>query len=63
MYLQVIYVAVNYDALMSAGDTTGPVVIAEIGAAGVFGDRQNNSTYIKPLVDFLMEKFNLPFER
>ena len=47
---------------MSVGGKKEPCIIADIQAFGVFDDAKN-VVYAKPLMEFLMAKFNLPTER
>ena len=59
LLLQSINTVVLTDALISIGGNKEPCVVADIKACRVFDDEKNIS-YAKPLMEFLIAKFNLP---
>ena len=62
LFLQAISTVVLSDALISIGENKEPSVVADIKTSRVF-DAAKNVAYAKPLMEFLMAKFNLPAER
>ena len=62
VYLQKVFVHIIFDALISAGGNEEPCVITHMESSA-FDDIKTNTAFAKPLLEFLMAKFNLPGER
>ena len=60
--LQNIYLSVLCDVAITIGGKKKPCVLVDIQSTGAF-DEGENSAYVKPLMEYLMAKFNLPVER
>ena len=61
-YLQVIYLNVLSDVMLAIGGEETPCVSVEIQSFETFSE-EKNATYAKPIMEFLMGKFNLPAKR